>query len=30
MRTAAKRIAERTYMLTDRLTGVNQFLLEGE
>ena len=26
MRTAAKRIAERTYMLTDRLTGVNQFL----
>ena len=30
MRTAVKRIAERTYMLTDRLTGVNQFLLEGE
>lgn len=30
MRTATKRIAQRTYMLTDRLTGVNQFLLEGE
>lgn len=29
MRTTAKRIAERTFMLTDRLTGVNQFLLEG-
>ena len=30
MRTAVKLIAEHTYMLTDRLTGVNQFLLEGK
>lgn len=30
MRTKVTAIAERTYMLTDRLTGVNQFLLEGE
>ena len=30
MRTKVTAIAEHTYMLTDRLTGVNQFLLEGK